>query len=88
IKKELFVEDSSLHWAASLILLCYLVLARIIDDIPTRKLRLLSFSAIFVTSFSSRFFSSSRSIAMLTLLISRSLISALMRASSSIISSS
>ncbi|MGA2447078.1 MAG: 4Fe-4S binding protein [Polyangiaceae bacterium] len=50
IKKELFVEDSSLHWAASLILLCYLVLARIIDDIPTRKLRILSFSAIFVTA--------------------------------------
>jgi polyferredoxin len=52
IKKELFVEDSSLHFAASLILLCYLVLARIIDDIPTRKLRILSLVAIFVTAVS------------------------------------
>jgi polyferredoxin len=52
IKKELFVEDSSLHFAAGLILLCYLVLARIIDDIPTRRLRVLSFAAIFVTAVS------------------------------------
>jgi polyferredoxin len=52
VKKEMFIEDSSLHWAAALIVLCYLVLARIIDDIPTRRLRIVSLSAIFVTALS------------------------------------
>ncbi len=52
VKKKLFVEDSSLHWAAMLLLLCCLVLAGVIDDIPTRKLRILSLAAIFLTAVS------------------------------------
>jgi len=52
IRKEMFIEDSSLHWAAALILLCYLVLSGVIDDLPTRRLRLLSLAAIFVTAVS------------------------------------
>jgi len=51
-KKKLFVEDSSLHWAAMLLLLCCLVLAGVIDDIPTRRLRIFSLLAIFVTAVS------------------------------------
>jgi polyferredoxin len=51
-KKKLFVEDSSLHWAATLLLLCCLVLAGVLDDIPTRRLRLFSLLAIFVTTVS------------------------------------
>ena len=49
-KKKLFVEDSSLHWAATLLLLCCLLLAGMVDDIPTRRLRLLSLAAIFVST--------------------------------------
>ncbi len=49
-KKKLFVEDSSLHWAATLLLLCCLVLAGVLDDIPTRRLRIFSLIAIFVTA--------------------------------------
>lgn len=51
-EKEMFVEDSSLHWAAALLLLCYLVVLGIIDDLPTRRLRLLSVLAIFLTAVS------------------------------------
>jgi polyferredoxin len=51
-KKQFFIEDSSLHWAAMLILLCYLVLAGVLDDIPTRKLRMFSLGAIFFTAVS------------------------------------
>lgn len=51
-KKKLFVEDSSLHWGATLLLLCCLVLAGVLDDIPTRRLRVLSLVAIFVTAVS------------------------------------
>lgn len=51
-KKKLFVEDSSLHWAAMLLLLCCLVMAGIIDDVPTRRLRLFSLAAIFFTAVS------------------------------------
>ena len=52
LEKQMFVEDSSLHWAAALILLVYLVLAGAIDDAPTRSLRGLSVVAIFVTAVS------------------------------------
>jgi ferredoxin-type protein NapH len=52
VKKQLFIEDSSLHWAASLLLLCYLVIAGAIDDLPTRQLRLLSLGAIFLSAVS------------------------------------
>ena len=51
-KKKLFVEDSSLHWAAMLLLLCCLVLAGVLDDIPTRRLRIFSLLAIFTTAVS------------------------------------
>jgi polyferredoxin len=51
-KKQLLLEDSSVHWAAMLILLCYLVLIGVIDDLPSRKLRLFSLAAIFFTAVS------------------------------------
>jgi len=51
-KKKLFVEDSSLHWAATLLLLCCLVVAGLLDDIPTRRLRVFSLAAIFTTAVS------------------------------------
>ncbi len=50
LAKQMFVEDSSLHWAAALMLVCYLVLAGIIDDRPTRALRVVSLAAIGVTA--------------------------------------
>jgi polyferredoxin len=52
LEKEMFIEDSSLHWAAALLLLCYLVVLGIIDDLPTRGLRVVSVVAIFVTAIS------------------------------------
>jgi polyferredoxin len=52
LRKQLMIEDSSVHWAAMLILLCYLVLAGVIDDRPSRKLRLFSLAAIFFTAVS------------------------------------
>ncbi|MBN1961999.1 MAG: 4Fe-4S binding protein [Deltaproteobacteria bacterium] len=52
IDRQMFVEDSSLHWAASLFLICYLVLLGVLDDLPTRKLRIVSVLAIFVTAIS------------------------------------
>ena len=52
VKKKLFVEDSSLHWAALLLLLCCLVLASVLDDVPTRTLRVFSLVAIFFTAVS------------------------------------
>jgi polyferredoxin len=52
IEKKMFIEDSSLHWAAALILLCYLVIAGVIDDLPTRALRVGSVLAIVLTTVS------------------------------------
>jgi polyferredoxin len=52
LRKKLFVEDSSLHWAAMLLLLCWLLMAGIIDDVPTRRLRAFSLAAIFFTAVS------------------------------------
>ena len=52
VGKKLFVEDSSLHWAAALLLLCWLVLTGAIDDLPTRSLRALSIVAIFISALS------------------------------------
>ncbi|HEY5282722.1 MAG TPA: 4Fe-4S binding protein [Polyangia bacterium] len=52
VKKKLFVEDSSLHWGAMLLLLCCLVLAGVLDDIPTRRLRVFSLVAILFTAVS------------------------------------
>ncbi|MHB8878497.1 MAG: 4Fe-4S binding protein [Myxococcaceae bacterium] len=50
VKKQMFIEDSSLHWAAALLLVCYLVLAGVVDDRPTRALRVVSVLAIVVTA--------------------------------------
>jgi polyferredoxin len=52
VKKQMFIEDSALHWAAALLLLCYLILVGAIDDLPTRHLRLLSLVAIFISAVS------------------------------------
>jgi polyferredoxin len=52
LEKRMFLEDSSLHWAAALLILCYLVVFGVLDDIPTRGLRLLSVLAIVVTAVS------------------------------------
>ncbi len=52
LEKQMFIEDSSLHWAASLLLLCLLVMAGVIDDRPTRSLKLLSIAAILFSVFS------------------------------------
>jgi polyferredoxin len=51
-RRQLLIEDSSVHWAAMLILLCYLVLAGVLDDQASRKLRLFSLGAIFFTAVS------------------------------------
>jgi polyferredoxin len=51
-RRQLLMQDSSVHWAAMLILLCYLVLARVIDDLPSRKLRFFSLAAVFFTAVS------------------------------------
>lgn len=51
-RRQLFVEDSSLHWGATLLLLVFLVLAGAADDGPTRALRAVSLAAIFVTALS------------------------------------
>ncbi|MBI5508444.1 MAG: 4Fe-4S binding protein [Deltaproteobacteria bacterium] len=52
LSKEMFIEDSSLHWAAALLLLCYLVVLGVVDDLPIRTLRLFSVLAILVTAVS------------------------------------
>ena len=52
LRKQMFIEDSSLHWAAGLVLIVFLVYAGVIEDVPTRRLRLLSIAAIFVTAVS------------------------------------
>ena len=52
LEKQMFIEDSSLHWAAALLLLCFLVIAGIVDDRPSRKLRLISVAAIVFTAIS------------------------------------
>lgn len=52
LDKNMFIEDSSLHWAAALIMLCYLVVLGVIDDVPTRSLRVISVLAIVLTAIS------------------------------------
>jgi polyferredoxin len=51
-RRQLLIEDTSVHWAAMLILLCYLVLAGLLDDQASRKLRMFSMFAILVTAVS------------------------------------
>lgn len=48
--KRFYVEDSSLYWGASLILLVFLVLTRIADDAAIRTLRAVSFFIIFASA--------------------------------------
>ncbi len=50
--KRMFVEDSSLHWAASLILLCYLVVIGAARDLSLRRIRWVSIVAIIFTALS------------------------------------
>jgi polyferredoxin len=45
--KRFYVEDSSLYWGGSLILLVYLVITRAVDDAAIRALRGVSFFLIF-----------------------------------------
>ena len=52
IEKELFVEDSSLHWAAGLLALCYLVVLGAAEDGALRGLRALSVGIILVAAIS------------------------------------
>jgi polyferredoxin len=49
-ERRLFVEDSSLYWAASTILVSFLVLTGLADDVTSRKLRWLSFLSIVVST--------------------------------------
>jgi polyferredoxin len=51
-ERQLFVEDSSLHWGASLLLLVFLVVAGTADDLAVRSLRAVSLAAIFVSALS------------------------------------
>jgi len=48
--KRFYVEDSSLYWAACLVMLVFLVLTRAVDDEAIRALRAVSFAIIFTTS--------------------------------------
>jgi len=49
-ERKLFLEDSSLYWAASILLLDFLVLAGIADDIATRALRWVSLMSILASA--------------------------------------
>jgi polyferredoxin len=51
-RKRLFVEDSSLHWSALLLMICVMAMAGFLDDKPSRKLRLFSLLAIVFTAVS------------------------------------
>ena len=49
-ERQLFVEDSSLYWAASIILITFLVLGGWADDVATRSLRWVSLISILLSS--------------------------------------
>jgi len=49
-ERRLFVEDSSLYWAASTIVIVLLVLIRVADDVALRSLRWVSFFSILLSS--------------------------------------
>ncbi len=51
-EKDMFLEDSSLHWAAGLLALCYLVVIGLADDGALRGLRALSVGIILVAAVS------------------------------------
>jgi polyferredoxin len=48
--RKLFLEDSSLYWAAATIVVTFLVLARLADDLPSRSLRWASFLSILLSA--------------------------------------
>ena len=49
-ERKLFMEDSSLYWAAAIILIVFLVLSRLADDLPTRALRWVSLISILASA--------------------------------------
>jgi len=49
-ERRLFVEDSSLYWAASTILISFLVLTGLADDVASRRLRWVSFISIVLSA--------------------------------------
>ena len=49
-ERKLFMEDSSLYWAAAIILIVFLVLSRLADDLPTRSLRWVSLISILASA--------------------------------------
>lgn len=49
-ERRLFTEDASLYWAASIILITFLVLSGLADDLATRSLRWVSFLIILLSS--------------------------------------
>lgn len=52
LEKEMFVQDSSLHWAAAVLALCYLVVVGLAEDQALRGLRLVSVSVILLAAIS------------------------------------
>lgn len=52
VEKEMFVEDSSLHWAAGLLALCYLVVIGVAEDGALRGLRAVSVGIILLAAIS------------------------------------
>lgn len=52
VEKDLFLEDSSLHWAAGVLALCFLVVVGAAEDQALRGLRLLSVLVILVAAVS------------------------------------
>ena len=49
-ERKLFVEDSSLYWAASILLIDFMVLAGWADDVATRSLRWISLGSILASA--------------------------------------
>jgi ferredoxin len=49
-ERKLFVEDSSLYWAAATMLVTFLVMTGLADDVATRHLRWVSFSSILLSA--------------------------------------
>jgi polyferredoxin len=52
IEKEMFIQDSSLHWAAAVLALCYLVTIGVAEDQALRGLRLVSVTVILLAAIS------------------------------------
>ena len=52
LEKEMFIQDSSLHWAAGVLALCYLVVIGVAEDQALRSLRLVSVTVILLAAIS------------------------------------